>query len=227
MRICSDNVTKNMGNALSLAIFLFVPACKMFEILAPSEGELRDRGSKFFAYAFPVKSVEEVAQCLAPLRKRYFDATHHCYAYRLGSDGATCFVNDDGEPAHSAGTPILAAIRSANLTNTLVVVVRYFGGTKLGVRGLIEAYREAAEDALAQAARQEIIPRTAFTIEYAYDRTTDVNRIMHRVDALVLAAEYTDTCRQRVAVRVEAFAAIEKAFVSVDLPLTDIAPFEA
>lgn len=211
-----------MQNALFLGDISFSPACKMFEILAPAEGELRDRGSKFLAYAFPIKSAADVASQLAPLRKRYYDATHHCYAYRLGSDGATTFTNDDGEPAHTAGTPILAAIRSANFTNTLVVVVRYFGGTKLGVRGLIEAYREAAEDALSHASKQEIIPRIAFTLEYPYERTTEINKILHKIDLMTISAEYTDICKQRLAVKTEAFPALEKAFETALFHLKDI-----
>ena len=113
------------------------------------------------------------------LKKKYHDARHHCYAYRLGKKGETTFATDDGEPSHSAGDPILNAIRAEQLTNVLVCVVRYFGGTKLGVRGLIEAYGEAAALALEKMDRVELIDKVIFTLKFPYDKTSEVNRILH------------------------------------------------
>ena len=113
-----------------------------------AEGLYKEKGSKFLAFAFPVTTEDEIKDCQEKIRKKYFDARHHCYAWILGADKSQLRANDDGEPNHSAGDPILGQIRSRDLTDVLVVVVRYFGGTKLGVSGLIQAYRAAAEDAL-------------------------------------------------------------------------------
>ena len=116
-----------------------------------SEGIYKDRGSKFLAFAFPVYQEDEIKDILAELRKEYHDARHHCYAYRLGASKEIYRVNDDGEPSSSAGKPIFGQIQSNDLSNILIVVVRYFGGTLLGVGGLINAYRSAAADALINA----------------------------------------------------------------------------
>ena len=113
-----------------------------------SDGLYKEKGSKFLSFAFPVNDVAEIKTRLEELRKQYYDARHYCYAYVLGQTGDAIRVNDDGEPGHSAGDPILGQIKSRELTNTLVVVVRYFGGTKLGVSGLINAYKTAASEAL-------------------------------------------------------------------------------
>lgn len=99
----------------------------------PAEALYKEKGSKFLAYAYPVSSEEQIRECLEALRKRYYDATHHCYAWRLGADGQNYRVNDDGEPSSTAGRPILGQLLSYGVTDVLVVVVRYFGGTKLGV----------------------------------------------------------------------------------------------
>ena len=118
-------------------------------ISAKSEAVFKEKGSKFLAFAFPVGSEEDVKEKLDLLRKKYFDASHHCYAYRLGVNGEQYRANDDGEPANSAGKPILGQLISCNVTNVLVVVVRYFGGTLLGFGGLIKAYKQATAAALA------------------------------------------------------------------------------
>lgn len=117
-------------------------------IVSKSEGFYKEKGSKFISLAFPVTNEEEIKIIQAELRKEYYDARHYCYAYMLGANKEHYRANDDGEPAHSAGDPILGQIRAKNLTNTLVVVIRYFGGTKLGVGGLISAYKIATEEAL-------------------------------------------------------------------------------
>ena len=117
-------------------------------IAAPSTGIYKEKGSKFLAFAYPVSTEEAIKSHLQDLRKEYFDARHHCYAYRLGADGATWRANDDGEPSSSGGKPILGQLLSFQLSDILVVVVRYFGGIKLGVSGLINAYRQATVDAL-------------------------------------------------------------------------------
>lgn len=134
----------------------------------PSFGEFRDRGSRFLAYAFPVYTVEEWQARLEEVRKEHPRARHHCYAYRLGLDGNNFRANDDGEPGGTAGRPILGQINSFELTNIIIIVVRYFGGVLLGASGLINAYRESAADALRQA---EIIERTVediYRITFGY-----------------------------------------------------------
>jgi uncharacterized YigZ family protein len=169
--------------------------CVMYALLEESTGEYKDKGSKFLAFARPVFSQEEAEGHVAELKKQYYDARHWCSAYRLGEEGELMYSNDDGEPSNSAGAPILAAIRSADLTDVSIVVVRYFGGVKLGVRGLIDAYRGAAEDALAVAKIEEIVLKEVFTLSFAYTETSEVNRILHRFPTEQVDAEYTDTCK--------------------------------
>ena len=130
-------------------------------IVNHSEGFFKDRGSKFISHAYPVKTEEDVKGILAQLRKDYYDARHHCYSYILNPDKSAFRINDDGEPSGSAGKPIHGQLLSYDLTNILVVVIRYFGGTKLGIPGLINAYREATRDALNQT---EIIKKTLTNI---------------------------------------------------------------
>lgn len=113
-----------------------------------SEGLYKEKGSKFISLAYPVESVEEIAEIVANLKKEYYDARHHCYAWKLGADGSKTRTVDDGEPSSTAGRPILGQITSSEITNVLIVVIRYFGGTKLGVSGLIKAYKDAAADAI-------------------------------------------------------------------------------
>ena len=117
-------------------------------ISKPSEGLFKDRGSKFIAFAYPVSTEEEIKEIQEKLRSDYHDARHHCYAYMLGKDKNVFRANDDGEPSSTAGKPILGQIKSYDLTNILIIVIRYFGGTKLGVSGLINAYKTAADDSI-------------------------------------------------------------------------------
>ena len=134
------------------------PEDSYLTIAAPAEASSRERSSKFLAYAYPVQQEEQIREILDGLRKKYYDATHHCYAWRLGPGGAAFRANDDGEPSGTAGKPILGQLLSNNLTDCLIVVVRYFGGTKLGVPGLIAAYRESAAEAIAAARIVEPCP---------------------------------------------------------------------
>ena len=175
----------------------------LFEIVAPQTGQVRDRGSKFLAFAWPVHTQAEADMHMAALRKSYHDATHHCFAWRLGNKGETTFADDDGEPAHTAGTPILAAIRSREITNVLVAVVRYFGGTKLGTRGLIEAYRLSADAALEHAECVELIPMSVCEIYFGYGQTSEVNRVLHRVPHQITASRYEADCMLTVSLRTE------------------------
>lgn len=144
---------------------------KFTTIAAAAEALFKDRGSKFLAYAYPIQDTKQVKPLLDALRKEHPKAVHFCFAYRLGTDGLQFRAADDGEPAGSAGKPILGQIDSAGITNVLVVVVRYFGGTLLGVPGLIHAYKTATAEALAQA------PQTSKWICSAAEITTDYQTI--------------------------------------------------
>ena len=159
-----------------------------------SEGFYKEKGSKFLAFAFPTDSEEAVRERLEELRKTYYDARHHCYAYRLGHDGEHFRANDDGEPGHSAGDPILGQIKSRDLTNTLVVVIRYFGGTKLGVSGLITAYKTAAAEALDnnEVVRHEITQLVRFT--FPYEEMNKVMKLCKDLDLQIKEQAYTEQC---------------------------------
>lgn len=163
-----------------------------------SEGNYKEKGSRFLSYAFPVKSEEEIQQKLTVLRKKYHDARHHCYAYVLGKEGNIHRANDDGEPNHSAGDPILGQIKSHGLTNVLIVVVRYFGGIKLGVGGLIQAYREAAADALAN---NEILETEDFQfmkIKFGYLSMNEVMKIVKDYQLGILEQHFDNSCEMEL-----------------------------
>ena len=149
-----------------------------YTIEQPSMAEFKDRGSKFFAFAYPAKDIDSCKKILVQLKKEHGKAVHHCLAYRLGVDGSTFRVSDDGEPAGSAGRPILGQIDSKGLTNVLVVVVRYFGGTLLGIPGLINAYKTATALAL------QLSPIIKKPIEIAYELNFDYHQ-MNEVMLLV------------------------------------------
>lgn len=159
-------------------------------IESEAEGLYKEKGSKFLSFAYPVESEEHVKLKLEGLRKKYFDARHHCYAYRLGADGSKFRANDDGEPNHSAGDPILGQLRSKELTNTLIVVVRYFGGVKLGVGGLISAYRIAAENALNHAKIIEREMTNRVTLEFDYAATPDVMKMVNDFSMTITRQEF-------------------------------------
>lgn len=147
-------------------------------IEAPAEAIYKEKSSKFLAFAYPVADEEEIRGRLEALRKRFYDATHHCYAWRLGPRGETFRVNDDGEPSSTAGRPILGQLLSQGVTDCLLVVVRYFGGTKLGVPGLIAAYRESAAAALAAARIAERTIDRRIAVAFSYAAMNDVMRIV-------------------------------------------------
>ncbi|MEM6262286.1 MAG: YigZ family protein [Bacteroidota bacterium] len=188
-----------------------------YRLTAPSEGFFKDRGSKFYAFAFPVDAQETVDHHLQQLRKQFYDARHRCTAYRLGNEGETVYMNDDGEPSNTAGAPILAAIRSAELTNILVVVVRYFGGTKLGVRGLIDAYRTATETALNAAPKEEIISWVYVTFDFPYNQTSYINKLLHPFPVEQVSAEYLATCKVTYRIRENEYGKLEQAIQQTPL----------
>lgn len=145
---------------------------------APGEGLYKEKGSKFIATAFTVTSEEEVKQALVEVKKKYYDARHHCYGYMIGPDKSCFRSSDDGEPSGTAGKPILNQILSKDVTNVCVIVVRYFGGIKLGVSGLINAYKTAARDALDNAVIVEKTVDEVYSLEFGYPLMNDVMRVM-------------------------------------------------
>lgn len=173
-------------------------------IAAPAEGQFRDRGSKFLAFAFPVKTETEVKEHLAQLRKTHFDAVHHCYAFRLGADKLHFRSSDDGEPSGTAGRPIMGQIQSNDLTNILVVVVRYFGGTLLGVPGLINAYREATADALKQATQVEMTINEIYEVHFPYAAMNAVMKVLKDSGAQLSGQVFELECRLLFEIRKDA-----------------------
>jgi uncharacterized YigZ family protein len=163
-----------------------------YTIQGVSEGVYKEKGSKFLAFCYSVQDEDEVKTRLDALRKQYFDASHHCYAWMIGADKKRFRAFDDGEPSHSAGTPILGQIKSKNLTNVLIVVVRYFGGTKLGVGGLTQAYKAAAEIALGNAAVVEVELTASFTLDFEYSDSAEVMRMVKEFDLAIVHQAYDE-----------------------------------
>lgn len=163
-------------------------------ILNPSEGIYKEKGSKFLAFAYPVSNIDQVDLHLSELRKKYHDARHHSYGFILGLKDQTFRSNDDGEPTHSAGDPILGQIRAFELTNVLVVVVRYFGGIKLGVGGLVTAYKSASIEALKQAHIKDIYPLCSFEIAFPYELTGELESIFNDFSLEFDSKEFTEHC---------------------------------
>ena len=166
-----------------------------------SQGSFRDRGSRFLAFAFPATGEQEVKKHLDFLRKQYYDATHHCYAYVLGFDKSAYRVNDDGEPSGTAGRPIHGQILSNDLTNILIVVIRYYGGTNLGVPGLINAYKSASAEAISNAAIVTKIVKEVYQVEYPYEVMNDVMKIVKEEVLEVINNEFGMKCVIRLAIR--------------------------
>jgi len=182
-------------------------------ISAKSEAVFKEKGSKFLAFAFPVGSEEDVKEKLDLLRKKYFDASHHCYAYRLGVNGEQYRANDDGEPANSAGKPILGQLISCNVTNVLVVVVRYFGGTLLGVGGLVKAYKQATAAALAAA---EIVTETVTeTYQLKFDYNA-IGQVLKVVEDMSLDKSFNDDFSMTVKVRKSRSEEMKKRLKTID-----------
>ncbi|MBP5690427.1 MAG: YigZ family protein [Bacteroidales bacterium] len=187
-----------------------------------AEGLYKDKGSRFIALAYPVETEEEVKEIVAGLRKEYHDARHHCYAFRLGADGAKYRSSDDGEPSGSAGRPILGQIDSAGLSDILIVVIRYFGGILLGVPGLIKAYKSAAADAIASAEIIEKVAARTYRLSYDY---LDMNAVMKVIKDLSLpqsAQDFGTRCTLTLRVRLS----LEPEFLSrlTPIPSAELLP---
>ncbi len=172
-----------------------------FTIVGEAEILYKEKGSKFITYAYHVGSEEQITPLLEALRKRHYDATHHCYAWRLGARGERFRANDDGEPSSTAGKPILGQMVSREITNCLIVVVRYFGGTKLGVSGLIEAYRDSAAEVLTAC---EVVERTVdmvLRIEFSYVSMNGVMKIVKDLQPKIVSQVFDNLCVMELSIR--------------------------
>jgi len=167
----------------------------------PAEGIFRDRGSKFLAFAYPINGDDDIKAIIAQLKSEHPKANHHCWAMRLGIDRSVFRVNDDGEPSGTAGRPILNTLLSRNITNIAVVVVRYFGGTLLGVPGLINAYKTATEEALNTAKIIEKTLNDIYTIRFEYPQMNDVMKVIKDDGLEILEQQFDNTCVIRVGIR--------------------------
>ena len=188
-----------------------------FKTIASPSTEIlfKEKNSKFFGYAFPVTTEEEIKSHLYDLRKQHFGAVHFCYAFQLGTETIQFRANDDGEPSNSAGMPIYGQIQSFGLTNLLVVVVRFFGGVKLGVGGLISAYKTAAQMALAEA---EIIEKTIdihFQISFDYKNINKVMRIIKEKNLQIISQQMHEDCQIEIATRKKNAEAIFDIFTTL------------
>ncbi len=167
-------------------------------ILHPSKGVFKDKRSEFYAFAYPVESEDEIIKIRKELRKKYYDARHHVYAFRVGYEQFIEKMSDDGEPKNSSAPAVMGQIKSYNLTNILIVVVRYFGGKKLGIPGLIHAYKTAAKTALDNARiTKKIIEKTA-SLEFPYDELNRVMNIVKQYTLHIVKFETTDRCRMQI-----------------------------
>ena len=177
-----------------------------YSIEASAEGIFKDQKSRFLAFAYPVESEAEVKALLEKARRDYHDARHHCLAYRIGHDGAVWRASDDGEPSGTAGRPILGQIDSAGLSDVAVIVVRYFGGIKLGVPGLIAAYREATRDALQNAVKVRKVAGRWYRLAYDYSQMPDVMKIVKEMALPQREQSFSQECSLQVRVRLSSEA---------------------
>jgi len=178
---------------------LFEDTYKTIDV--PSEGLFRDKGSKFIAYSYPFTDENTLKDILGEIKSNHPKARHHCYAYRLSMDRSVFRVNDDGEPAGSAGRPILNTLLSNDLTNILVVVVRYFGGTLLGIPGLINAYKTATQEAIANATIVEKHQKDIYSIHFDYLQMNDVMRIIKDENLDIKNQTFDNDCKMEIAIR--------------------------
>lgn len=191
-------------------------------IAKPAEGSYSEKRSKFLAYAFPVQSEQEVKQRLAEIQKKHWDARHHCYAYILGAHKDAYRMNDNGEPSGTAGRPIYGQLLSKDLTNTLVIVVRYFGGIKLGVSGLQNAYKVAAKEALDAAVIEERTVQETFRVTFEYVKMNDIMQILKDPEVQVLDRQSYMQCIYTISVRQRESDRITEALKKV--PMTTVEP---
>jgi uncharacterized YigZ family protein len=181
-------------------------------ISQPAEGLYKDKGSKFIGYVFPVKDLDNIKEQINSLKELHPKARHVCYAYRLGFSPEEARSNDDGEPSGSAGKPMLNTILSANLHYTLVAVVRYFGGTLLGVPGLIHAYKEASLAALAESNIIEIEPMNELELRFNYPQMNEVMKVIKKYPIQIIAQEVNNDCWYQVRFPQRIATEVQQAF---------------
>lgn len=181
-----------------------------------AEAIYKEKSSKFITYAYHVESEQQVKEILDGLHKRYYDATHHCYAYRIGWTGEQFRANDDGEPSGTAGRPILGQLVSAGVTNIFVVVIRYFGGTKLGVGGLVTAYKESTQAVLEVAKIEERTIDACFEITFDYIVMNDVMKAVKELQPKIVAQTYDNLCTMSLRIRRSKEAQLAKMLENVD-----------
>jgi|TARA_B110000305_G_C19445059_1_gene644298 uncharacterized YigZ family protein len=190
-------------------------------ISSGGEGLYKEKGSKFLSFAYPLTHEGHAKELIAEIKSLYFDANHYCYAYLYGLDTPSLGIHDDGEPKHSAGDPILGQIKSFNVSNALVVVVRYFGGTKLGVGGLSNAYRQAAAAALTQAVLMPYIEKKRFKVFYDYDQTKLLLSLFRDYEPEIIEKEYLQKCWMVVDVKKEQATAFKDRLHRNEFQLTE------
>jgi uncharacterized YigZ family protein len=166
-----------------------------------TEALFKDKGSKFLAFAYPVENDQQIKEILNHLKKEHHTANHHCYAYRLGADKLNIRANDDGEPNNTAGKPILGQIQSNDLTNILIVVVRYFGGTLLGVSGLINAYKNSAAEVIKVSAIIEKQILFNYTIQFYFEQLNDVMKLLKQLDCKITQQQFDNNCEISFSIR--------------------------
>ena len=182
----------------------------------PSEAIFREKMSKFLAFAHPASTVEEAKAVIAQYQKKYFDARHVCWAYMLGFERTDFQSNDNGEPSGTAGKPILGQINSFGLTDTVIVVVRYFGGIKLGTSGLIAAYREAARLSLEEAEIVELKVMKQIEFTFPYLSMNDVMRLVKQSDLEILSQQFDNACAMTLAVRADDYDTVTSRLRDID-----------
>lgn len=193
-----------------------IPSDEYMTVKSRSTSVFKDRGSKFIAIASPAGSVDEAMELIEEIRKEYHDARHHCYAYMIGTGDDTWRVNDDGEPSGSAGNPIMGQIKSFNITNVVIVVVRYFGGTLLGVGGLINAYRTSAKEALSSAVIIRGLIREKYLVEFPYTSMNSVMKIIKEENIEQSNQKFELDCSLVISIRKSAAERIKGQFEALD-----------
>ena len=185
-------------------------------ISSPSEGQYTEKRSKFLAFAFPVSTVEEIKVILDEYQKKYYDARHVCYAYMLGHERLTFRANDNGEPSGTAGKPILGQINSNELTDVLIIVVRYFGGVKLGTSGLIQAYKAAAAEAIAAATVIEKTVDEEVTVVFEYPLMNAVMRVVKEEEPSIVRQAFDNDCQMTLAIRASLMSRLRERLAKIE-----------
>ena len=185
-------------------------------IASPSEGQYTEKRSKFLAFAFPVTTVEEIKELLDAHQKKFYDARHVCYAYMLGHERLVFRANDNGEPSGTAGKPILGQINSNELTDILIIVVRYFGGVKLGTSGLIQAYKAAAAEAISAATVIEKTVDEQVSIAFEYPLMNSVMRIVKEEEPSILSQSFESDCLMTLSIRASLMPRLRQRLEKID-----------